>query len=91
MRIEAGREQMISRPVRKPADHDGIVQWRDALKEGRALLRDIIDLDATYGGKPDLSARRTRPPRLPRCRRQPRRRVKARAAAEAKKQSQRRR
>jgi RNA polymerase primary sigma factor len=26
-----------------------IVAWRDALNEGKMLLRDIIDLDATYG------------------------------------------
>jgi RNA polymerase primary sigma factor len=29
-----------------------IVQWRDALMEGKMLLRDIIDLEATMGGGP---------------------------------------
>jgi RNA polymerase primary sigma factor len=28
---------------------DAILGWRDALDEGKMLLRDIIDLDATYG------------------------------------------
>src|SRR6266446_1766900 len=39
-RIEAGREIML----------DAILGWRDAFNEGKMLLRDIIDLDATYGG-----------------------------------------
>ena len=29
-----------------------IIQWHNALKEGKMLLRDIIDLDATYGAGP---------------------------------------
>ena len=52
MRIEAGREEMISGLCESPLTMMAIVQWRDDLKEGRALLRDIIDLEATYGGKP---------------------------------------
>jgi RNA polymerase primary sigma factor len=56
MRIEAGREEMISGLGESPLTMMAIVQWRDDLKEGRALLRDIIDLDATYGGKPGTSA-----------------------------------
>ncbi len=55
MRIEAGREEMISGLCESPLTMQAIVQWRDDLKEGRALLRDIIDLDATYGGKPGSS------------------------------------
>jgi RNA polymerase primary sigma factor len=56
MRIEAGREEMISGLGESPLTMMAIVQWREDLKEGRALLRDIIDLDATYGGKPGTSA-----------------------------------
>ncbi|MEK9947072.1 MAG: RNA polymerase sigma factor RpoD [Alphaproteobacteria bacterium] len=56
MRIEAGREEMIAGLGESPLTMMAIVQWRDDLKEGRALLRDIIDLDATYGGKPGTSA-----------------------------------
>src|SRR3546814_5980909 len=33
-----------------------ILAWREALIEGRILLRDIIDLDATYGGGPSEDA-----------------------------------
>lgn len=30
-----------------PLTFDAIFGWRDALNEGKVLLRDIIDLDAT--------------------------------------------
>ena len=33
-----------------PLTFDAILGWRDALDEGKVLLRDIIDLDATSGG-----------------------------------------
>ncbi|MBK8906762.1 MAG: RNA polymerase sigma factor RpoD [Rhodospirillales bacterium] len=49
-RIEAGREMMIGGICESPLTIRAIVQWHDALLEGRMLLRDIIDLDATYGG-----------------------------------------
>ena len=29
-----------------------IIGWRDAIGEGKVLLRDVIDLEATYGGGP---------------------------------------
>ncbi|MBL8671126.1 MAG: RNA polymerase sigma factor RpoD [Alphaproteobacteria bacterium] len=51
-RIEAGREMMIGGICESPMTLRAIMQWRDALKNGKALLRDIIDLDATYGGIP---------------------------------------
>ncbi|MEE9139561.1 MAG: RNA polymerase sigma factor RpoD [Alphaproteobacteria bacterium] len=52
-RIEAGREKMISAICESPIAIAAIVGWRDALKEARILLRDVIDLDATYGGGPE--------------------------------------
>ncbi len=52
-RIEAGREKMIGAICESPIAIAAIVEWRDALKEGESLLRDVIDLDATYGGGPD--------------------------------------
>ncbi len=55
-RIEAGREKMIGAICESPLTIRQIVEWRDALKDERLLLRDIIDLDATYGGGPDASA-----------------------------------
>src|SRR6267142_1099525 len=48
-RIEAGREMMIGGICENPLTIRAIVGWRDALVEGKILLRDIIDLDATYG------------------------------------------
>ncbi len=48
-RIEAGREMMIGGICENPMTIRAIVAWRDALNEGKMLLRDIIDLDATYG------------------------------------------
>ena len=50
-RIEAGREMMIGAICESPLTIKAIVTWHDALMEGRMPLREIIDLDATYGGK----------------------------------------
>jgi len=51
-RIEAGRKKMISAICESPLTIRAFVHWYDALTEGRMLLRDIIDLDATYGRIP---------------------------------------
>src|SRR5277367_6589373 len=47
-RIEAGREMMIGGICDSPLTVRALMLWRDALNEGKMLLRDIIDLDATY-------------------------------------------
>jgi RNA polymerase primary sigma factor len=53
-RIEAGREKMIGSLCESPLTMRAIAHWHDALLEGDLLLRDVIDLDATYGGdEPD--------------------------------------
>src|SRR6266850_1202587 len=52
-RIEAGREMVLGAIRESPLTFDAILGWRDALNEGKMLLRDIIDLDATYGGDLD--------------------------------------
>ena len=49
-RIEAGREAMIAGLCESPLTFQAIIIWRDELNDGKLLLRDIIDLDATYGG-----------------------------------------
>jgi RNA polymerase primary sigma factor len=54
-RIEAGREAMIAGLCESPLTFQAIIIWRDELNEGKVLLRDIIDLDATYAG-PDAKA-----------------------------------
>jgi RNA polymerase primary sigma factor len=48
-RIEAGREMMIGGICESPLTMKAIIGWRDALNDGKILLRDVIDLDATYG------------------------------------------
>ena len=49
-RIEAGREAMIAGLCESPLTFQAIIIWRDELNEGKVLLRDIIDLEATYEG-----------------------------------------
>ena len=49
-RIEAGREAMIAGLCESPLTFQAIIIWRDELLEGNILLRDIIDLEATYAG-----------------------------------------
>ncbi len=49
-RIEAGRETMIAGFCESPLTFQAIIIWRDELNEGKILLRDIIDLEATYAG-----------------------------------------
>src|SRR5712692_7083650 len=48
-RIEAGRDMMIGGICENPLTVRALLLWRDALNENKMLLRDIIDLDATYG------------------------------------------
>jgi RNA polymerase primary sigma factor len=48
-RIEAGRDMMIGGICESPLTVRALLGWRDALAENKMLLRDIIDLDATYG------------------------------------------
>ncbi len=58
-RIEAGREAMIAGLCESPLTFQAIIIWRDELNDGKVLLRDIIDLEATYAG-PDAK----NPPKL---------------------------
>src|SRR3712207_6090778 len=46
-RIEAGRDMMIGGLCESPLTFKAVVAWHDAVKEGRMLLRDVIDLEAT--------------------------------------------
>src|SRR6478736_1921467 len=48
-RIEAGRDMMIGGICDNPLTVRSLLLWRDALNENKMLLRDIIDLDSTYG------------------------------------------
>ena len=49
-RIEAGREAMIAGLCESPLTFQAIIIWRDELNDGKILLLDIIDLEATYEG-----------------------------------------
>src|SRR5690606_18258194 len=49
-RIEAGRETMIAGLCESPLTFQAIIIWRDQLAAAEILLRDIIDLEATYAG-----------------------------------------
>jgi RNA polymerase primary sigma factor len=50
-RIEAGRDAMIRGLCESPLTFEAIMVWRDELRSQQVLLRDIIDLDATYGAE----------------------------------------
>ncbi len=49
-RIEAGRETMIAGLCESPLTFQAIIIWREELSQAKILLRDIIDLEATYAG-----------------------------------------
>jgi RNA polymerase primary sigma factor len=78
-RIEAGRDMMIGGLCESPLTFRAIIAWHDALKAGRMLLRDIIDLEATQGGpapaaglqRPRSRKRTARKAKAPACRCQP--------------------
>src|SRR3546814_16143577 len=54
-RIEAGRDKMIGSICASPLMVESLIGWRDRLLAERMLLRDIIDLAATYGGDPSAN------------------------------------
>ncbi len=55
-RIEAGREAMIAGLCESPLTFQAIIIWRDELNSAKILLRDVIDLEATYEGPEAKSA-----------------------------------
>jgi RNA polymerase primary sigma factor len=48
-RIEAGRNTMIAGLCESPLTFQAIIIWRDELLSEDILLRDVIDLEATFG------------------------------------------
>ena len=50
-RIEAGRETMIGGLCESPLTFQAITVWRDELLEEQIMLREVIDLDATFGAE----------------------------------------
>jgi RNA polymerase primary sigma factor len=60
-RIESGREMVISSLCESPTVMHMVLGWRDKLAGSEMLLREVIDLDATYGaGTEDKFADATR-------------------------------
>ncbi|MBI0433916.1 RNA polymerase sigma factor RpoD [Roseomonas sp. KE0001] len=54
-RIEAGRDAMIGGLCESPLTFQAILTWHEAVKDGRMLLRDVIDLEATNAAdSPDV-------------------------------------
>src|SRR5919106_2402084 len=51
-RIEAGRNTVLEALCESPLTMRAIISWRDAIGQGKVLLRDVIDLEASYGGAP---------------------------------------
>jgi RNA polymerase primary sigma factor len=51
-RIEAGRETMIAGLCESPLTFQAIIEWSNALNEGRMQLREILDLDAMLSKDP---------------------------------------
>ncbi|MCB1592069.1 MAG: RNA polymerase sigma factor RpoD [Alphaproteobacteria bacterium] len=58
-RIEAGRELMIGGICESPLAIESIIAWYDALQKGDILLREVIDLEATYNQGPEDSEDRS--------------------------------
>lgn len=52
-RIEQGREKMIESLCESPIALQGFINWYNDLVNEKVLLRDVIDLDATYGNEFD--------------------------------------
>jgi len=74
-RIEAGRETMIAGLCESPLTFQAIIIWRDELNAGKILLREIIDLEATYAGPEAKQApvvERTDPDEKPKADEKPR-------------------
>ena len=51
-RIESGQEMLMEGICESPLTMKAITEWREDLVDGKILLRDIIDLEATYQAEP---------------------------------------
>ena len=48
-RIEAGKDVMISALLQSPITAKKIFEWKEKLEKNELLVREIIDIDSTYG------------------------------------------
>ncbi len=60
-RIEAGRNTMIAGLCESPLTFQAITIWRDELLNEDILLRDVIDLETTFGNSMDEDGEQTEP------------------------------
>jgi RNA polymerase primary sigma factor len=60
-RIEAGRKTMIEGLCESPLTFQAITIWRDELLSEDILLRDVIDLETTFGDQLDEDGEQTEP------------------------------
>ena len=79
-RIEAGRNTMILGLCESPLTFQAITIWRDELLSEDILLRDVIDLETTFGNQLEEDGVRPRSWPLARC---PGRRKKRRQELDA--------
>ncbi|WP_108839035.1 RNA polymerase sigma factor RpoD [Tateyamaria sp. Alg231-49] len=64
-RIEAGRNTMIAGLCESPLTFQAITIWRDELLSEEILLRDVIDLEATFGNQMGEEGEETTEPVVP--------------------------
>ncbi len=55
MRMEKGRDTMMSALCECPLVMRTFIEWYEGLSDGRILLREVIDLDATYSAEMGLN------------------------------------
>ena len=53
-RIEGGREMMLGCLCENPLTQRALAEWRKALDQNKILLRELIDLDTSYGTDEEL-------------------------------------
>src|SRR5215813_11481794 len=70
-RIEAGRDTMIRGLCESALTFEAIMVWREELEGGRILLREVIDLEQTYGGQNPQAAELAGPPAEPEVEEEP--------------------
>ncbi len=58
-RIEAGKKLMLVGICQSPLAIESVIAWYEALQNGDILLREIINLDATYTGGPEAMEDKT--------------------------------
>ena len=52
-RIEAGKDYMMNGLFQSPLTAEKIFEWRDKLEKNELLIREIIDIDSSYGESED--------------------------------------